>query len=531
LNRALQPAIRNFVLLFLGCLLFHIAGTWSLPLIDRDEPRFAEAAREMRQRSDYIIPYFNDHYRFDKPPLTYWFQTASYRVFGENDFAARFPSAVAAALISVVLLAWGRRIETESVGWWAAIIFTLCLQTFMHAKAAVADMWLVFFVTAAHWAGWELVVGRGRKRRTPKAFASRLNPPLPGTGSAVASVQRSTSNEDAGAPHHAWWWIFYVPLAAAFLAKGPIGWTPLLTVVAMKLFLRETNLRKQFAFVRGIALMLAIVSLWGIPAMIRTHGEFFRVGIGHHVVDRSFGTMEGHGAKSLGLYLLTLPFYFVTLFVSFFPWSIKLPWLTRRLQRERDATDNYLIAGVAVVFLIFTLVKTKLPHYTLPAFPLLALLLARHWAGRAMLSKAATAPSENRHSLATKLAGGATTVYLVTALFVFPLVATFFPSLQLFKASRNDLRPEMEFGAVGYNEPSLVWYFRTRVNGFFNSSLDAERAPAFMDEHGPRFVILPTAISKEVFPGLPTSWKTVRTEGFNIAKGKRVDLTMILKPE
>ena len=56
----------------------------------------------MRERSDYVIPFFNDKYRFDKPALTYWTQIASYSVFGENDFAARFPSAVAAALTAGV---------------------------------------------------------------------------------------------------------------------------------------------------------------------------------------------------------------------------------------------------------------------------------------------------------------------------------------------------------------------------------------------------------------------------------------------
>src|SRR4029077_1042357 len=111
----------------------------------------------MLQRGDYVVPYFNNEYRFDKPPLTYWFQTLSYRLFGANDFAARFPSAVAAALTAVLLLAWGRRLESERAGWWAAIIFTFCLQTFIHAKAAVADMWLVLFVTLAYWAGFELL--------------------------------------------------------------------------------------------------------------------------------------------------------------------------------------------------------------------------------------------------------------------------------------------------------------------------------------------------------------------------------------
>jgi len=161
--------MRNYILVFFGCLLFHLAGTWSLPLIDRDEPRFAEAAREMRERADFIVPYFNNQFRFDKPPLTYWFQVASYRVFGENDFAARFPTAIAAALVAVILLAWGQQLGDEKVGWWAAIIFSLSLQTFIHGKAAVADMWLVLFVTVAHWAAWELFKAN-TEHRTPNGL-------------------------------------------------------------------------------------------------------------------------------------------------------------------------------------------------------------------------------------------------------------------------------------------------------------------------------------------------------------------------
>src|SRR5256886_13408341 len=67
----------------------------------------------MRERTDFIVPYFNNQFRFDKPPLTYWFQVASYRVFGENDFAARFPTAIAAALVAVILLAWGQQLGDE----------------------------------------------------------------------------------------------------------------------------------------------------------------------------------------------------------------------------------------------------------------------------------------------------------------------------------------------------------------------------------------------------------------------------------
>src|SRR5204863_4018537 len=154
--------------------------------------------------------------RFDKPAFIYWTQIASYRVFGENDFAARFPSAVAAALTAVLLFAWGRRVGAERTGWWAAIIFTLCLQSFVHGKAAVADMWLVFFVTAAHWAGYELLADSLNPERVRAAGADRLL--------------------------KYWRVVFYVALGFGFLAKGPLAWLPLLTVISTKLFLRKISL-------------------------------------------------------------------------------------------------------------------------------------------------------------------------------------------------------------------------------------------------------------------------------------------------
>lgn len=481
----INSAPTKYTILFFGCVLFHMAGTWSLPLIDRDEPRFAEASREMIQRGDYVVPYFNGQLRLDKPPLSYWAQVISFKIFGQNDFAARFPSTIAAALVAMLIFAWGNRISGKKVGWWAAIMFTLCLQTFVHAKAAVADMWLVLFVTLAFWAGYELI----DLKQTPNS-------------------ERRTPNAQ-----WIWWLIFYFSLALGFLAKGPIAWTPLLTMAVVKFFGREVDLAKRFKFGRGALLMLAIVALWGVPALIQTHGEFFTVGIGRHVIGRSFGAMEGHGANSFGSYLLLLPFYFVTIFVSFFPWSIKLPWLTKTLWPKRDGLDNYLVAGIAIVFIIFTLLKTKLPHYTLPALPLLAILLARHWR------------LENR-----VFAAAIAIMWLVIALIVPPFVARSFPAYALFQKARDDLCPEMEFGAADYVEPSLIWYFRARVKPFL-TLLKPKEASDFMLKSGPRFVIMPTTLADALFRDHPPTWKSFSTRGFNIAKGKQVELTLILKPE
>ena len=503
----------KYATLFFGCLLFHIVGTWNLPLIDRDEPRFAEASREMIERGDYIVPYFNNQLRLDKPPLTYWAQTLSYRVFGENDFAARFPSAIAASLTALVIFTWGTRLRGKGLGLWAAIIFTLSLQTFIHAKAAVADMWLVLFVTLAHLSGSETLQ---HSRRNQGAAVS--SPPW--------AIWRSP------------FLVFYLSLALGFLAKGPIAWTPLLTVGVLIISTRDWQLVRSFKFLRGLLLTLAVIALWGIPALIETHGEFFRIGIGRHVIGRSLATMEGHGADSFGMYLLLLPFYFVTIFISFFPWSIKLPWLVQRLWRERRAgiadpsankIDAYLVTGTAVIFIIFTLIKTKLPHYTLPAFPLLALLLARHWLGDT-LSHAPNASGAKSRSGFEKIAIGAACIWIATAFVVPPIVARFFPAYQLFQQSRASLQSNMQFASVEFDEPSLVWYFRSRVKGFL-TPLNRRRAAEFMTVPRGRFVVLPMTVAGSVFANPPQSWQSFTTSGFNIAKGKRVDLTLVLKTE
>ncbi len=455
----------------------------------------------MMERSDYIVPYFNDRYRFDKPPLTYWCQVVSYRLFGENAFAARFPSAVAAALVAVAIFAWGARLRLARAGFWAAIIFSLCLQTFVHAKAAVADMWLVLFMTTAHWAGYELLRDR-----------------FGGTWRSVVGRPRALRG---------WWWFFYLSLALAFLAKGPIGWIPLGTVAIFQYLRPVDQFARRLLFVRGIFLMLALVALWGVPALLRTDGEFLQIGLGRHVVGRSFGTMQGHGGGSILTALVSLPFYFLAVFITLAPWSWKLPWLTRRLWRQRDALDLYLIAGTALVFLIFTIVKTKLPHYILPAFPLLGLLLARHWLEAGLPERAL-----RRWSAITAA------VMLAIALIGFPLLAPFFPSAVLFQKAEPYLQPEMDFAAYDFDAPSLVWNFRRRVRGFLYYSqrhgrdyatLQPDEVRQFMERAGPHFVILPTHVADRLYPSLPSGYRKFSTRGFDIANVRWIDLTLIMK--
>src|SRR5579864_6440407 len=127
---------RSILLLSLVLLL---AGNWILPLTDRDETRFAEASREMLQRGDYVVPWFNGQWRFDKPVLIYWCQSASYRVFGVNDFAARLPSALFTTATALLLVRWGRKITGDNkTGFIAGAMYVTALHVALIGRIATA---------------------------------------------------------------------------------------------------------------------------------------------------------------------------------------------------------------------------------------------------------------------------------------------------------------------------------------------------------------------------------------------------------
>jgi hypothetical protein len=262
-----------------------------------------------------------------------------------------------------------------------------------------------------------------------------------------------------------------------------------------------------------------MVAHWGIPALWATGGEFLKVGIGRHVIQRSVGTLEGHGASRLLTYVALMPLYFLTVFPSFFPWSIHLPWLLKRFWREgrRTVLEGYLITGVITTFVIFSLVRTKLPHYTLPCFPLLALWLAERW----------LTEKRSLRLLSWTWAVGAALGLGVSCLLI-PRMAPFFPTNQLYSALEPQLDPGMEFASCEFDEPSLVWYFRHKIHGFHHP-VAIEGLQPFMEQSGPRFCVLPTRLVASAFPKVPGEWKRFDSKGINFVHGRRTELTALVK--
>jgi 4-amino-4-deoxy-L-arabinose transferase-like glycosyltransferase len=467
--------------LFLFALAIHLAGTWILPLVDRDETWYAEVSREMNQRGDYIVAYFNNGFWLEKPPMLYWCQSAAYKIFGANEFAARFPAALAAALTALVIFGFCTRLYGRRTAWRAAFAFTLCFEMIIFGKAGVTDMPAVLFVTLASWAGWELV------------------------GTADASVVSASVVSKTG-----WWWMFYISLAAAFLAKGPVAVLPVGGLLVYWRWARVPGIFHVMKFGRGFAITGVLVALWFVPAVIETQGEYFKVFIGQQVLNRTVNPMDGHGGSNLLMYVVTLPFYLVTVLVLFFPWSIYFPGAIRRFKRERSPADIYLVSGILVTFTLFSLVRTKLPHYTLPAFPLIACAIAPILSGVRFLRWAVVMAVLN----------------LTVAFVAFPLAVKYSVMNRL--ANDPAVRSDMAFASVDYHEPGLIWNFRKHLRTW-DLNLKTADVQDYMHQNGPRLCILPSKSMSQIT--VAPEWQVVNARGFNITKGRMIDLSMLVKSQ
>jgi hypothetical protein len=327
---------RRGLLLFLAVLALSLPQAALLPLLDRDEPRFAEASREMLQSGNFIVPTFNHAPRYAKPPLIYWCQAAAYTLFGENAFAARLPSLLATAATALLLFTWGTRLGSEQGPRRRDCIYAFCLQTVQQGRVATADALLIFFMTLTAFAGWLI-----------------LHPRQPGRVRVICFV------------------VLALGFAGGFLAKGPEALLPFCRC-SSALVERAGNVMGKLiaSFIAG----LIIVLFWAIPAYIETNGDYWRVGMSEGVGERMVTGLQGHGASTFGWYLLSLPLYLLLFWLSALPWSPLLVIHRKKLFTawKPDLADTYLLLNAGIIFVVFSLMVTKLPHYTLPAFPFLA---------------------------------------------------------------------------------------------------------------------------------------------------------------
>ena len=494
-------------------LILLLAGNWIMPLTDRDETRFAEASREMLQRKDYIVPWFNGQWRFDKPILIYWCQSACYRLLGSNNFAARLPSALFTTATALLLVRWGRKIANAETAFIAGAMFITGLHVALIGRVATADMAMVFFFTLVVWSGWELTRPENPRRAM-------------------------------------WWGIFYVALALGFLAKGPVAWLPIGGLILGRVLRKDTFYLPWGATITGVILAVALAACWGIPALEQTQGQYWKVGMGEHVIRRSIAVNDSHGISGWVGFVLPLPLYFVTFLISFLPWTIHKPeriepWLEKQKEkgplsncfaqivrgllfilyipikiwrwwpgRRGDIVGWYLLAQALVVFITFSLVKTKLPHYTMPAFPCVALWLALQLRSE-----------ENSFGWFQRRLAAMVVIILALMLGFTSVSKNYLLTENLWKAVRPQVRPETKVGCFGYVEPSLVWKFRGIITNVVVLGEEKD-ARNFLTNTPPFILVLPTA---DVASLSDTNGLQVQVHGLDMVKFKNRDLTAIMR--
>ena len=341
-------ALLLLALLLLSGLLFFL-GLGDMGLTDRDEGRNAEAGREMFESGDRLTPTFNGELRVAKPVFLYWLMEQSYRLFGVNEFAARFPSALFGLGLILIHYLFLVHQRDRTVALFGGLMLLLNLEILGLGRMALTDSVLIFFTTASLYGFWLGLHGAGGVRR--------------------------------------WIWVFYIGMALATLTKGPVGFAVPLIVAALYLTWarRWGDYWQKGIPLAGMLLFILLAAPW-YAAMFLVHGDAYATGAKAHTIGRFLSPMEGHQG--------TIFFYLPVLLLGFFPWSALLPvplyrtlkdwYLIRRARTHPDPVgtselDLFAALWVVGVFVFFTASATRLPHYIGPLFPAAAVLAASYW--------------------------------------------------------------------------------------------------------------------------------------------------------
>ena len=373
---ASSPA--GVVALTLLCLAVYLPGALTLPVVDRDEARFAQASRQMfesvalprAERSEtlhdggLVVPKFGETPRLNKPPLIYWLQSASAAIFTRGDpsldaiWMYRMPSLVAAIITVIATLRIGLRFFDPRAAWLAAALLAVCPLMAWEARQARADQVLVAATTVAILLLARVGVPRGKEPDRPTRVITTA---------------------------------FWLAVASGVMVKGPI--TPMIVGLAslsISLATRRWRWMLNLRPLSGLAIVAAILAAWVIPLARHIDLSRYLDLVAGETLGRASSAREGHsgppGYHTVLTVVLFWPGVMVTAAAVVRAWqvargqtdasdrptvhSLMRPWIGRRAQL-------FCLAWLLPAWLVFELSSTKLPHYTLPLYPALALLSAR----------------------------------------------------------------------------------------------------------------------------------------------------------
>ena len=388
------------------CGFLFLVGIQLVGLAGADEPRYAQVAREMLARHDWVTPILYGKPWLEKPPLYYWCTMLAYKASdGVSDTAARLPSAMLCSLLIIFVYVWARRFR-RGMQLDAALITASAAMVIGFGRSASTDMPLTAMFTAAmlSWFGW------------------------------YAEAKRR------------WLLAFYFFIALATLAKGPVAiFLAAIIVVVFAALRRDGRLLLRTLWPIGIALYLAVSAPWFI-AVQRANPDFFRVFFLQQNLERYTSNLYHHREP--------IWYFLVVALLAFVPWTVFVidaivdairDWRFSVQQVPGDEDlRTFLTLWCLLPVLFFSFSQSKLPGYILPAVPagtiLLANFILRHdreadrpalWMillhallSAAMLAAAFIVPFKLLHLPLPK------TVFIVAAALAFATIAMFWFTLQ-----------------------------------------------------------------------------------------------------
>ena len=326
---------RDRVLLTVLSLAVLIPGTFGVSLVDRDEGWYAQVSREMLTSGDWLVPHYLGEPWIAKPPLLYWCVASSYALFGIHVWAARLVPVLATVGVVHLLASLAAGLYNRRVAWIASVSFITAGLPIVIGKMLLTDGLLLLCCTGAMLLLWQ-------------------------NATHGVTVARSVG--------------FWICVGLAILAKGP---AVIVFVGAFALgLLTQPNPRRWLFSARlwlTSPICLIVAAPWYIYVAIHTGGTLVQQFFWYEVFSRLAGTPHGHGGP---------PGYFVLLsLVGWLPWTILVPgaiietWQARR--RERVAW--LLLIWCGLPWLLLELIPSKLPHYILPCYLPMAIMLGRMW--------------------------------------------------------------------------------------------------------------------------------------------------------
>jgi 4-amino-4-deoxy-L-arabinose transferase-like glycosyltransferase len=328
--------------LTLLCLLLWLPGIVSLPALDRDESRFAQASRQMLESGNFVDIRLGQAPRYKKPVGIYWLQAATTAAASPFAGTGKIWTYRLASLLGGILAAWltlwcARAVVGPEAAFLAAALMAGTLLLTAEATIATTDAVLLACTTAMQ--GVILRV----------YLSARAGVGGPSTGQVLAG---------------------WTALALGILVKGPVA--PALaavTLVPLCLWDRQARWLGNFRPLLGLLVLLVIVLPWLLAIAMASHGAFFEQSLGNDFAAKIAGGQESHGAPpGYFLVLSALTLWPAVLFVA--------PGIAAAVPRHREPAIRFLLVWAAGWWLLVEIVPTKLPHYVISAYPALAILAA-----------------------------------------------------------------------------------------------------------------------------------------------------------